>query len=284
MIVRLKGGLGNQMFQYALGRALAEKKHEKLWLDIRDFEKDRLRKYELDKQNISKVYYNGFSLSMYAIIGRFCKKIGNRKMINRLLRVCGEEKEFLVQSITSERYLDGYWQNINYFKDIRPMLVNEFRYTGSLTQLQNQVIINMQNENSVAMHVRRGDYLTGAAAELYVILNRDYYDVAMDYLRSKIADLKIYVFSDDIEWCKKEFSDLSDAVFVDSSISTNQHVDLELMKNCKHFIIANSTFSWWASWLTNYNEKIVIAPYHWFKNEQLNCRIQQALLSDAVLL
>lgn len=284
MIVRLKGGLGNQMFQYALGRALVEKKGGKLYLDIRDFEKDKLREYELDKRNITGICYGGVWLDLYAILERVCRKIGSRKVFNKLCGVCIEEKEFLMQKITTEKYLDGYWQNTDYFKAIRPILIREFEYLGEITESQKQIIRDMQNSNSVAMHVRRGDYLTGAAARLYVSLDRAYYDEALGYLNGKISDLKIYIFSDDIEWCKQVFTDLKNVVFVDSSISTSQHIDLELMKNCKHFIIANSTFSWWASWLSDHSEKIVIAPDHWFKDKQLNSDVQQALLEDVLLM
>lgn len=285
MIIRLNGGLGNQMFQYAMARAQIEKNGGKLILDTNNYKYDKLRKPELDKYNISFTKVDDHFIELWNIIWRIYLKSNFNRGIERLLRIQRERKEFYFQDNNGKVYLDGYWQNIKYFEDIHDVLVHDFKYIGELSKIQKEIVRNIKKENSVAMHVRRKDYLTGSAAVgLYANLGKGYYETARAYLNKKISEFKIYIFSDDIEWCKKEFYDWEDTFFVDERISDSQYVDLELMKCCKNFILANSTFSWWASWLAEFEGKIVIAPKHWFRDERLNADLQQALLSGAILL
>ena len=131
----------------------------------------------------------------------------------------------------------------------------------------------------MAVHVRHGDYLSPQNRNTYVCLPFNYYQKAISYLEEKIENLTIYVFSDDINWCKQQFQFTKNVVFIDESISNSAQVDFELMRNCKHFVIANSTFSWWPAWLAANHDKIVIAPKTWFYDERDNQAVRQGLLN-----
>ena len=223
-------------------------------------------------------------MKFYNLLWKIYILSGRRHLISAMFCILHERRDFRYQDNVGQRYLDGYWQNVRYFAEIREVLLEEFRYMGKLSAMQQQVVEEMRTTNSVMLHVRRGDYLIESTASMYVNLQKEYYDAALKYIEDRVPGRKVFVFSDDIEWCKKEFSDLQEVIFVDKSISTNQHTDLEMMKSCKYFVIANSTFSWWGAWLSTYHNKIVVAPQNWFRDKRMNSEVQQALLRDAILL
>jgi len=147
------------------------------------------------------------------------------------------------------------------------------------------MIQKMRLQQSVAMHIRRTDYLTAIGKTVYESIDKDYYLVAIKYLSTRLKEKPVfYVFSDDIEWCKNEFKDICDLIIIDSSISDNQHTDLELMRNCKHFIIANSTFSWWGARLAENKQKIIICPKKWMVDCKIDEKIVNALTRRCIRL
>lgn len=196
-----------------------------------------------------------------------------------------EDKVLTRQEVVKKNcYWVGYWQHTGYFEDIRDLLVKEFLYKGSFTKEQERITAEMQSENSVAMHIRRGDYFSDKGGRIMLICRGNTMSRHCNISESGNQISGYIFFSDDIQWCKQEYSDLADAVFIDGAISNDKHIDLELMKNCRHFVIANSTFSWWAAWLSENENKIMIAPEHWFCDTELNCRVKEALLRQMLLI
>ncbi len=283
MLIRVSGGLGNQMFQYAFARKLNIVTGEKIYLDISVYDRDKKRKYELDKYNTCVVKVGRYIGHIVSFLLYFQRHLN--LPLGDFCKIEVEKKVLHVQAVHEPRkYFIGNWQNEKYFSDIRQILMEDFRYLGVLSKSQKCLIAKMQCEDSVAVHVRRGDYLDKGIKEFYVTMSKEYYDCALNYISKKVRNPMIYFFSDDINWCKREYAHLENAVYIDDSISQTGTMDFEIMRNCKYFIIANSTFSWWASWLAEYEQKIVIAPKTWFYDGDACEDVRKALLSNAVLI
>lgn len=285
MIVALSGGIGNQLFQYAFGRGYEQRTGEKVLYDTSMLTRDSNRNFELDQYKIELSIAKGIR----PFVSYFCYRLAPRNekngVISRLLNIQRETKVFTYQEdFVKNAYLVGYWQNEKYFLNIADDLKKDFVYKKPLNTEQKELIYKIENENAVAIHVRRGDYLSPQFGDIYYCLDKNYYKKAIEFVRRKVDSPKFYLFSDDIEWCKSEYSDMNDITYIDSKVSQNQHVDLHIMRQCKHFIIANSTFSWWGAWLSQYKEKIIVAPDNWFRNEKLNCAVKEAILLSATLM
>lgn len=278
IIVRLKGGMGNQMFQYALGRALSIKNNTELELDI-TFLLDRtpranftFRNYDLDLFNIkakisSQVEISSFYRILTSKLGLFLNYF-----YKKFIRLDGVEKSFNfdenILNLKDGCYLDGYWQSYKYFEDISDIIREDFilKNPPSL-KIQNLKEV-IEKENSLCIHVRRGDYVGNKNHE---VVGREYYDGSVLKLRSLVRIDKIYVFSDDIKWCEENMKFDLPVMFVGveySGIKDEGH--LFLMQSCKYFIISNSSFSWWGAWLSNHKDKVVIVPKQWFPDISIN--------------
>lgn len=270
VIVKITGGLGNQLFQYATGKALANKLSCELVLDLSFYPTQTLRKYELDKFNINariatdkEIFLAGGGNDFFS---KTLKKLGLTpvvfpKYVKELESIKYVEKVDLCQSGT---YLDGYWQNPLYFSQNKVELTREFlpRAPLSPSALAWKDHIS-QASNSVSLHVRRGDYVENAHTNnVHGTCSLEYYQHAIEKIRSEVHNPVFFVFSDDIEWCKVNLSSLAEVEFVDNTTSAID--DLMLMRHCKHSIIANSTFSWWGAWLKL--DGLVIAPINWFSD------------------
>lgn len=264
IIVKLKGGLGNQMFQYSLARSVSEEKKLLFKIDIRWFDNQRLRSYGLDKFNIIDNIASEEDIKKIIPINRFFLYFFKKRelLINWNKRRFIEQLEWSynpeIMNTGDNVYFDGYWQSEKYFKNISEIIINEFSLKNDF-QINSKDYLNIINgSNSVSIHVRRGDYLTTPN-----ILNLDlnYYKKAISIVNKKINNPKFFLFSDDLNWCKGVFKFLgSDVNFVQGF---DDFESLGLMKACKHNIIANSSFSWWGAWLNRNTEKIVIAPDKW---------------------
>lgn len=283
-VIRLSGGLGNQMFQYALGKQL-EKAGVQVQYDTSIYYRDKLRCYELDR------FYTNINLVSTCMkwVYLFCyyaeRKLKMQKFVRKLLGEHHEECVFGAENdLIKYKYLDGYWQNTLYFYNIKNDLRRQFVWRGTLNAKQKEIISEIENHESVMIHIRRGDYLKAINSSLYVVQDESYYNRAMKYVSVRVKDAKWFVFSDDIEWCKSLSCFSKNSIFIDKEISGSMYVDFELMRVCRHFIIANSTFSWWPSWLSPCDKKIMVAPEHWYCDNVLNKRVQNALLSEYVLL
>lgn len=279
IIVRLYGGMGNQMFQYALGRALALKNKTTLGLDIYDL-LDRtprqgftFREYDLDLFSIEAEMVSQKSLSFWH---RSCGKGLAGVVLNKLRRNLfggqGRERGFKfnpkVLDLGSGAYLDGYWQNPKYFESIAGIIRKDFTLKNPLPENIKELKKEIESLNSVCVHVRRGDYVGN---KFHDVVNREYYNQAINILAKKINIEHIYVFSDDIDWCKENLSFSYTVTFVGKEYGGERASGhFELMKSCKHFIIANSSFSWWTAWLAENSEKVVIAPKVWFGDKSID--------------
>ncbi len=260
--VNLKGGLGNQFFQYATGRYLSLKNNRKLSLNIEFYENtpsnNTLRNYQLSLFNIDKkVDIRRISSIIFKII---------QKLKSRLI---SEGLQFSIADIQSKMflpvYLNGYFQKEKYFKDIRELLLNEFVLTKELGDEAKKIKEVIEKNEAVCIGIRRGDYLLPNNLKIYGVCSLDYYQEAIKYIRTRVVKPLIFVFSDDTEWGKKEFIS-KDIIFIDNT-TIKDYEQMYLMSLCKHNVIANSTFYWWGAWLNKNPNKIVIAPKQWLVNK-----------------
>lgn len=279
--VKIVGGMGNQMFQYSFGKYLSIKNKDLLFLDISFYERQNgntKRKFDLNIFNITSN-----KIAKAEEIKNFLGIYRNR-IISKLLKKFNKKPKYLLE----EEYFEfnnnfknwnkenaliiGYFQSEKYFKEIEDIIKNEFKIKNELLSEKIKKITKELNEiESVSIHVRRGDYVSNLSTNKYHgVLPIGYYKKAIDIINKKINNPTFYLFSDDIEWCKNNLKDLSNnIVFIEKQ---KDYEDLELMKNCKHNIIANSSFSWWGAWLNENSEKIVIAPNDWFANKNINTK------------
>lgn len=267
IIVKLMGGLGNQMFQYALARKL-ELKGEKALLDVTAYKNSRVHNnYELEnifdlhplyanESDIKKVRLNIKELSI------------NERIIRKIKLKVGlpyshyTEKRFYsfdpnVLKLTGNYYLEGFWQSYKYFIDIDEVIRNKFQFKKPLDENNKKILKFIQTTNSISIHIRRGDMLTNSLHSN--ICNLEYYEKSINTISEKIDKPVFFIFSDDVRWCKKHLK-LDNIFYIEGNNGKDGYKDMQLMSMCKHNIIANSSFSWWAAWLNQNIDKIVIAP------------------------
>lgn len=262
IIIKLFGGLGNQMFQYAFGRNIAEKNQTELKLDITYFETSAERKFVLDHFNIKNEIATQkeiFELTHQKIFGglKFSGKIEEK----------GIQFNKKNLKIKNNRILTGYWQCENYFSDIKSIIRNEFTIINPPDPICEEYYRQINTTNSVSIHIRRGDYTKPELINIHGLCDMDYYNRSIERISKSIIKPVFYVFSDNLEWAKNNLQSAMPMYFVDLDNGGNEIEDFRLMMSCKHNIIANSTFSWWAAWLNRNQEKIIIAPKFWFSSE-----------------
>lgn len=281
IVVKLIGGLGNQLFQYAAGRALANYHKTDLALDTSYLKlvsngAYTQRKFELEPFNISASIANEETLKVFnfnqgRIITRL-KKISPGLFNNMIFNEhhFNFHSEFL--KLPKDTFLNGYWQSEKYFNSIRNKLLHEITLKESLSTKALLQEKQINEVNSVALHVRRGDFVSlKSANHFHGYLDIDYYKVALEQIKNKVTDPVFFIFSDDMDWCKENLAFINKKEFVDgkaNAISTQE--ELILMSRCKHTIIANSSFSWWGAWLNQNKSKTVIAPKNWFADKKIN--------------
>jgi len=271
IVVKLKGGLGNQMFQYALGRNLSLRNKTELKFDLTELEQDKLRYYELDIFNVSATVA---SKSEIMLIRKNSKGI-----ISKILGILGqhylciEQKDLYFDASINKKkgdiYLEGYWQCENYFKDIRDIIINDFTIKSDSNKKNKSMLKKIEKSNSVCIHVRRGDYVYNKKTnKFHGVCSAEYYNNAVKIIQKKAKNPEFFIFSDDLQWTKANLIFKHPTIYVDINNTEKGYEDLRLMSNCKHFIIANSSFSWWSAWLSNNPEKIICAPQKWFVSEE----------------
>lgn len=279
IITQLNGGLGNQMFQYAVARNLAIKHNTSVLIDRSLLNQGNYlktyRRYYLDEFNISAEFANS----------RITKTIARQKsIIWKTLNWISKpkikliyEKGFGYNPIFTEGddnlCLCGYWQSEKYFAEIRNVLLEEFTLKHTIDSLSKELSVKISEKNSVSVHFRRGDYISNPITnKVHGICGDDYYSKAMHMIESKIQDPEFFIFSDDIDWCKANIKTDCSIDFVEHNKEEDAIKDLWLMSLCKHNIIANSSFSWWGAWLNRNPNKIVIAPRKWFNNGNIETK------------
>ncbi|MBD5334123.1 MAG: alpha-1,2-fucosyltransferase [Bacteroides sp.] len=281
-IVKILGGLGNQMFQYALFIALKEHfPNEKVLTDTSYFktyhvhnglELERVFGLTLPQASFSELVRLTYPVKWFKLSRAIRKILPKRKT------ECIEAKDytFNAEVFTSQsRYYDGYWQNFEYFKPYIPILKEKFTFHLPVNSESRQLLEELNRcKHSVSIHIRRGDYLK--APNYAGLCGIDYYTKAIEYIKSMVKSPEFYIFSDDISWCKENISPILDGLphkFVDWNIASDSPLDMLLMSNCHHNILANSSFSWWSACLNSHSDKIVCAPKKW-TNTKVNCKFQ----------
>ena len=266
--VKLYGGLGNQMFQYAFARSLAAKRNCLFSMDVSDYSRlGKPVKVDLLQMNVpAEVFQNAGSFVRDLFILRLVKKLGVRRVGSLFIEIMpGFDEKAITNSCT---YLFGYFQSFKYFHEFRDELVDEFRFSD----VENSgYYAAIKESESVGIHVRRGDYITDSkVSKLMHELDFDYYITAVNRILSIIEKpVRFFIFSNDLLWVEQNFlprlAPFGECTVVDHNAEPKVLYDFECLKNCKHQIIANSTFSWWAADLNNYTGKRVVAPAKWFR-------------------
>lgn len=279
-IIEIIGGLGNQMFGYAF--SLAIRNHygddSAILYTGRFKETSDSQGYELkdvfgindpvidDKRKVEHLIDD--SWTVWARARR--KFFGMKPTYYREHVFRYDPAVFNLDKSRKYIYIQGLWQDELYFKDIRPQVLDKFQFIRELDKQNQDILTRIRNTNSLSLHVRRGDYVSNPQYmnTLGGACSYDYYQRALDHLDNTEPDLSIFVFSDDIEWVKANLHFLKgrDTTFIDHNKGLNSYIDMQLMSNCKHNIIANSTFSWWGAWLNQNPDKKVLAPKQWFLN------------------
>lgn len=256
IIVKLMGGLGNQMFQYAVGRSLAEKNNTELIIDT-SF---------LDNKNSGVTVFRNYELDLFP-------KVKDKRVEGQITAVPVYESHFhydeRVGNLISDQnlYLIGHWQTHKYFDDVADLIREEFEFPPITKPESLKLKEEILSRNSVMINVRRSDYLTDS---LFENIGIDYFNKCINQVSKDIENPKFYVFSDDIEWCRNNFIG-QEFFIVDHSYAGDRFIDyLNLMSSCKHDIIPNSTFAWWSAWLNKNPNKIVMYPSKWFTDANKN--------------
>jgi hypothetical protein len=270
VIVKIIGGLGNQMFQYAYAKALQQKGYN-VKIDISAFETYTLHGgYGLNKYGIDLEVANKHEINKFGAVGLISKirnklKIKNSKIIRETNLLF--DKNLL--NIQDNKYVDGYFQTEKYFFNIRDKILKQFTLNDEISEYSKKIKGQIDNVKiSVSLHIRRGDYLTNVNSNIHGTCDLEYYKKAISILNDKIGEINYFIFSDDIVWVKENLI-INQAVYIDSKEKRIPHEDMYLMSLCDHNIIANSTFSWWGAYLNQNSEKIVIAPKRWFANQKM---------------
>jgi len=283
IITRLLGGLGNQMFQYAAGRALAYRHKTELKLDISGF------------KIVKGITPRDYGLSPFSVTGTFASEKEVRCMKKPLtpLRfflagigdlISGNEvitykKEPFFhydpafQTFPDNVYLDGYWQSEKYFRDIEKIIRSEFTLKKEPDEPDKQMAEKISGSNAISIHIRRGDYIANPVTHNHHgVCPLEYYQTAINHMVTKCPDPHFYIFSDDPAWVKQNLAVHYPHTCVTHNLNIRDSSDLWLMSLCKHHIIANSSFSWWGAWLSDNPEKMVIAPKRWVNDPNVDTR------------
>lgn len=280
IVVRLVGGLGNQMFQYAAARSLALRSDSDLVLDVSWFGTSADRRFSLDVFNIvGRIIGGGGEVGDRGkgIWEALKRKISRHRGSSWNGYPVFHEKHFHFDSkffqVRPPAYLDGYWQSEKYFYDHRDIIAGDFSIKAPAGDKTQKLLAEIKKCNAVGLHIRRGDYVSNRSANAYHGMCSDaYYHEAVRLILERVAEPHFFIFSDDPVWVVSSFTIDCPMTVVDCNTPDQAYDDLRLMAACKHFIIANSSFSWWGAWLGRHPEKTVIAPKKWFKDSQNDTR------------
>ncbi|RMG37972.1 MAG: alpha-1,2-fucosyltransferase [Methanobacteriota archaeon] len=267
VIVHFMGGLGNQMFQYAAGKSLAMHHGVPLKAYFEDKYKYAKRQFALSPFRLTIEFATRKDYPEYFPKYRLKRRIFGllKKNVDGLMyrekTPFKFDNEFF--SLPSNVMLYGFWQSPRYFQHIRNTLSNDFSLKTLPTGKNLEFIQEIKaSKEPVAVHIRRGDYVTHPKQSGFFSLPLSYYYDAIKYLRRKIGEIVLFVFSDDMDWVKQNFRPDLKIIYCDQNTSNQAHEDLRLMSLCKHHVIANSSFSWWGAWLSS-QDGITIAPGQW---------------------
>jgi hypothetical protein len=276
----LQGGLGNQLFQYAIARALSEQYQvgialDRSWFDTQH-EGATPRQFQLDLLNIPQINYSK---------DLFPKKTGRlRSFVQNYLSndafVFYQKSAFdfdsrllhLKNIRNRNLYLFGYWQGFRYIQSIHSILQKDFELRAEISTHYQPLLKKIIASESIMLHIRRGDYVSSpSAAQIHGALSIDYYLKAIEVMQLRKSDGHFFIFSDDLAWARTMLPANLPVTFIENSADENAAAqELQLMRACKNHIIANSSLSWWGAWLTNNSDGLVIAPNRWMADSSLD--------------
>ncbi len=278
-VVNILGGLGNQMFVYAMYLALKEAHpDENVYLCRRSYKGYPLHNgYELDKVfgadakeaslcQLAQVAYPYWDYKTWRIMRHFFPK--RKSMLSGTTQIKFDYGNVIRKG---DGFYDGYWQNEKNFLPIRNKILETFTFPTFKDGKNKELVKLIASKKTVSCHVRRGDYLKDP---VYGVCTSEYYVKAINEINKKASPELYCIFSDDIHWCKENLCDIigkdKEIVFVDWNNGKDSFRDMQLMSLCNYNIIANSSFSWWGAWLNNHDDKIVIAPSVWMNKPMVN--------------
>lgn len=281
IVTELISGLGNQLFQYAAGLALAEHhqtelKIDKSWFEL-EFEKQTPREYGLSpfrlaqdfasKEEIMKAKFGtGFHLQR-----RIADKLDSMKPYYK--RRVYLEPHFHFDphffEATKNTYLSGYWQSEKYFAPVANQVRAAFQLKEEMKGLNAELRKAMMHSMSISLHVRRTDMVNNPdVAKTHGSCSLEYYQAAATQIATGLTDPEFFIFSDDPAWCKENLHLNHPVHYIDNNQGEHAYFDMQLMSSCRHHIIANSSFSWWGAWLNASEDKRVIGPKNWFATNE----------------
>jgi hypothetical protein len=290
IISRMDGGLGNQMFQYACALSLARQRETRVVLDVSKFHRasgrtSTPRSFALDIFDLPVTLRGVTSVERLALRAL---RVGSRApyaggALARFGVKLFTERQFAfddsVQRLGRYAYLVGYWQSYRYFASIAELIHRDFSFPSFIDESNRKLSDEMMTGDSIALHVRRGDYLNAAALETHVALGVEYFQAALRHILARVDRPHVYVFSDDPQWVAEHLNIPCRSTIVMHNSGVTAFRDMQLMSHCKHNIIANSTFSWWSAWLNKSPEKVVVAPDRWFAKDSMNACLDDLIPS-----
>lgn len=276
IVARIEGGLGNQLFQYAFGTQLATQNGTELVLDLSSYASKPEHGYMLDRFSISARELR--SDERTRIPGRYRR--GKRSLLqvfsfggNELRRIrerpFGFAEEYLLAPDNS--YLVGYWQSKRFFRDVTSSIREQFRPASRMSRETSKIRDRMLSSSSIGIHLRRGDYITNQPMAARNLSLNYYRDCVVSQLQRR-PDSEVFVFSNDIDWCRTHLDLPCPVHFVEHTNNATANEDLWLMTAAECLVIANSTFSWWGAFLGERTERSIFAPKSWFHPNTMNDR------------
>ena len=272
IIVNISGGLGNQMFQYATAYSFAKNKGFELMLDISDYKKIKNREFQLNlifsiknKIATNKDLNQLLGYKKFFLIRRILKKL--QWSSDKILIEKPYNFNSKILDIRNSIYLQGYWQNYNYFSSHKNKIREIFTFQALSKEETKLFREFLHIKNLTSLHIRRGDYINKKNKNIFYQLDGLYYRQSIDYIESRVNNPHFLIFSDDYDWVRENLN-FSEKKFTLMDFIPDTLLHFKLMCLCKHHIIANSTFSWWPAWLKKQtNDKIVIAPKKWLNGK-----------------
>ncbi|WP_126446643.1 alpha-1,2-fucosyltransferase [Sulfuricystis multivorans] len=282
IIVRLCGGLGNQMFQYAAGLALSLRHGVPLRFDLEWFDRVHLHQgLELDRV-FGLDLPRATPSEMRQVLGGFSHPLARRLVVRKRLRWLLPASYALepyfhywpgFETLGPNAYLDGYWQSERYFQRHAGSVRAAFRFAVALDERNRTLMEEMAMHESVSVHVRRGDFVQDPVVRrVHGVDLTAYYPQALAVMMGRLRNPHFYVFSDDPEWVRGNLRLSAPLTIVEHNRGKNSYRDMQLMSACRHHVLANSSFSWWGAWLNQWRDKIVVAPKQWFKVRDFDTR------------
>lgn len=272
VIVRLNGGLANQMFEYAMARTVAHRRHTSVRLDFRSLEVDRKRCYSLGAWNVNATPASNVDYFHLRLVGKWRRMLKGSGPYYAEPYVYEQSLSFDPDALKAPRHclLIGYWQSEKYFKEIESIIREHFTLRAEPTPKTHDTAREIRGSAGVFVHIRRGDYVAEPTTkEIVGACSMQYYENAAAHIARTVHNPHFFVFSDEPQWVRANLRLPFKMTIVDHNPPGNalapgrEHEDLWLMAQCQHAILANSSFSWWGAWLNPERNRIVISPKRW---------------------